>query len=99
MSLVWRGFLKMPLVARSRAVFNLWEEQGYWGRNVYFSDFEKLRLTGHHPQWWDWDVGCEVRVRMVSGNVARFRVVEFERARGVSDLFFASVKFVAYLKS
>lgn len=81
----------------SRKVHNLWEHQIGWGHNVYFSDWDRRRITGHHPSRWDWKVGDEVRAKMASGKIGRFRITEFEPATGVWDMFFLTVEDVGYL--
>jgi len=83
---------------KPKYVHNLWENQGGWGCNIYFTSVENRRLVGHHPKRNRWSVGNEVRCKMDSGEVARFEIVKYESANGVSDMFFCTLKDLDYLK-
>lgn len=80
-------------------IHNLWENQKGWGWDVYFSNWEKRRITGHHPNRYQWGIGNEVRSKMKNGRIARFKIVEFQTASGVNDMFFCTVDDIDYLEN
>jgi hypothetical protein len=78
-------------------VYNAWEHEG-WGNSIIWSygdGFEKRQITG-----WLWrkpTVGDEIRFKMESGKIARFRVQDVEHASGVHDMFFAHLMDIGYV--
>lgn len=92
---MWSIFKKKPEM--TGYVYNAWEHQG-WGDSIIWSigvDFEKRQITG-----WLWrkpNIGDEIRFKMESGKIARFRVQNVEHAEGVHDMFFGDLMDIGYV--
>lgn len=60
-------------------IWNMWEHQG-WGDSVHFLNWNKRQIAGRLtplPR-----AGDEVRVKMESGRVARFEIVDVDYMMG-----------------
>jgi hypothetical protein len=100
----WRS---KPEPWNPRWVWNMWEHQS-WGKSIQWADFDKRRIYGHY------DMVCfttaspkrpgrlragdELRARMESGKVARFKIVELEYKNDPPDRFFGTVEDIGYLE-
>lgn len=67
-----------------------------WGNSIRFHDWERRRIVG-------WltpipKVGTEIRSKMESGKIGRFKIIKVEPCGDPSDMFFATVKDLDYLK-
>jgi len=75
-------------------IINMWEHTS-WGDNIYFFNWEKRHLVG-------WmtpipNIGDEIRCKMKSGKVARFKIIKVEPQKDPKDMFFATVEDIGYL--
>jgi hypothetical protein len=80
-----------------RTIYNMWEHRG-WGNRLEFSNFDLRRISAHLPNRHRFKVGTELREKMQSGHIARFKVIEVEYVSGVHDMLFAKVQDIGYLK-
>lgn len=62
-------------------IWNLWEHQKGWGHNLNL-DWDARSVIGHLPNPFRVSEGDELRVKMVSGKVARLKI---ENVRVFSD--------------
>ena len=76
-------------------IYNMWEHIG-WGNRISWSYWEHRKINGHLP--YKLKPGDEIRSRMQSGKIARFRVTEVEYCGDPKDMFFATVEDVGYLE-
>lgn len=65
-----------------------------WGNNVYFSNYEKRRLTGWMTN--KLKKNDYVSCTMTSGRRMIFKVIKVEDCLDPSDMFFATVEDVGY---
>jgi hypothetical protein len=77
--------------------WNAWEYQS-WGHHISFLRWEDRRVYGHLHNRREFKPGDEVRFRMESGKVARFKVKDVEYSMDPKDMFFATVEDVGYAK-
>lgn len=65
-----------------------------WGNQIYFSDYSRMRVTGHlreRPK-----IGDRLESPMESGKIGVFEFVEVTEMRDPPDQFFATVKPLGY---
>lgn len=68
-----------------------------WGHNLFWMSWKGRQIGGHHPKCWDFEKGQEIRSRMESGKIARFKITEVERPSDPKDQLFIKVQDVGYL--
>ena len=76
-------------------ILNMWEHNG-WGDCVHWSDFESRRISGHLQERLKTD--DEIRSKMESGKIARFKVKSVEQMTDPPDQFFATLSYIGYSK-
>lgn len=75
-------------------IINMWDHYS-WGNNILWSDWENRKVTGwmrEKPK-----VDDELRCKLVSGKIGRFRFFKVKNADNVHDMFFAEMEDVGYL--
>lgn len=81
-------------------IWNIWEYNG-WGRRINWLDFSARTIEGHLPcgllGFQMIKEGDEVRAKMKSGKIARFKVKKVKRMSDPQDQFFADLEDVEYL--
>lgn len=77
-------------------IIKVWEHSG-WGNSIRWFDWQKRRLVGWLQQIPE--VNDEIRTKMKSGSIARFKVVKVEPQQDPPDMFFATVEDVGYLET
>ena len=96
-----RELKKYPIPKEEVKIWNMWEYKA-WGYAISWFNYDAKRITGHLP----YDllgfkmikVDDELRAKMQSGKIARFRIIEVERCQDPPDMFFADVKYIKYLE-
>lgn len=76
-------------------VINVWEHNG-WGNSISWNDWDKRKLGGHltpKPR-----VDDEIRDKLESGKIGRFRVRNVDYVASVHDMFWCNVSDVGYLE-
>lgn len=87
--------LDHPLLREPPKLINMWEHTT-WGNKIQWLDWNARKLAGWltpRPT-----IGTEVRSKMQSGKIARFKIVEITRMRDPEDMFFATCKDLGYLQ-
>lgn len=74
-------------------VINVWEHNG-WGNSISWYDWKKRRLDGHMTP--KPNVGDEIRDKLESGKIGRFRVKYVDHVTDVHDMFWCQVSDVGY---
>ena len=75
-------------------IYNMWEHTG-WGNSINFFDWDTRRISGHTP--FKIKIGDEIRQKMVSGKIGRFKVINIDYKLDPSDMFFGTVEDLDYL--
>jgi len=66
-----------------------------WGNRIGWSDFEKRRISAHtSPRP---DEGDELRVKMQSGKIARFALIDIDYMSDPRDMWFATAYDIGYV--
>lgn len=83
-----------PRENKEKSIVNMWEHKG-WGNSIQFIDYESGRISGHlHFRL---KVGDEVRSKMESGKIGRFKIIAHRQCHDPSDMFFATVEAIGYV--
>ena len=81
-------------------IWNMWE-YNTWGYAINWFNYDAKRITGHLPDdlmgFKTIKVGDELRAKMQSGKVARFKITKVKRCQDPPDMFFATVNYIGYL--
>lgn len=89
----WRDLRLDP----KRSIYNMWEHRG-WGNRIEFSSFEHRRISAHLPNRYRFKVGTEVREKMLTGQIGRFKIIKVEYPNDPKDMLFATAQDIGYLK-
>jgi len=76
-------------------ILNLWEHNG-WGDSINWFNFATRKINGHLQE--RIKIGDEIRSKMGSGKIARFKVKEIKQMLDPSDQFFATLSDIGYLE-
>lgn len=88
-----------PVHVLTGHVIKEWEHNS-WGNNVYWSDYEQLRVVGWLQRKPIENDEMQFKMRRgIDGKevVTRFIVTDVEHAQGVDDMFFATVRPFGYV--
>ena len=76
-------------------VVNIWEHK-HWGDNIHWKDWSERKLIGFSKPN-EYDKGTEFRDKMMSGKIARFKVMKIKYESNPPDMFTAEVKDIGYV--
>ena len=83
-----------PREEKGQTIINMWERTG-WGNSVQFTDYDKGSISGHLSV--RLKIGDEVRSKMQSGKIGRFKIIAHRQCHDPSDMFFATVEAIGYV--
>ncbi len=79
-----------------KKIYNIWEHNG-WGNRISWMDWKTRSLEGHLPLGNMIKKDDEVRAKMQSGQIARFKVKKVRKMSDPPDQFFADLIDIGYL--
>ena len=71
------------------------QDHNCWGNCVDWFNWDTREVVGHLPTIPD--IGDELRSKMDSGKIARFRIESVRQQTDPNDMFFATVSDIGYL--
>lgn len=93
-AMIKKVLTRLKPVWNPRKVWNMWEHTG-WGNRIAWMDFSKQSVEGHIHGIQEDD---ELRSKMQSGKIARFKIINLDYQHDPADQFFADASFVGYVE-
>jgi hypothetical protein len=89
-------FWKRKSIWKPTKVINMWEHN-VWGDTINWISWENKEIYGFSEPCL-YDTNTEVRSKMKSGKIARFKIIDIDYKADPNDMFFATLEYLGYLE-